>query len=119
MESLIWFSSAAVFLIRLLCVTAGFFALVTGVSLLVSARSLLKEARILCPVTGNATPVLLKIHTLKDPQRLEEGVDVVRCPHFGSGEVLCPKGCAFDRTAQQIYQAERERHFKKNGILVF
>ncbi len=119
MESLIGFGSAITAAIRLLCVSIGFFAFVTGIYLFASARPFLRKVRLACPVTGNPTPVLLRINTLKDPQKPGEGVDVVRCPEFGFGEILCPKGCVFNSAAQRIHQMKRERRFKENGIFVF
>ena len=116
MESLIWTPSLVAYLIRFLCISVGFLVFVTGVYLFTSARPFHKEVRLVCPVTGDPAPILFKINILKDPQKLEEGVDVVRCPQFCFGEIICSKGCAFNSAVQQIHQIERKRHFNLNGV---
>ncbi|HZR45231.1 MAG TPA: hypothetical protein VFA47_00910 [Candidatus Manganitrophaceae bacterium] len=117
MEALIGDHSVAVYLIRVLCMSVGFFVFATGIYLFTSGRPLHKKVRLACPVTGDPAPILFRIDILKDPQRIEEGIDVVRCPQFCFGEIICSKGCVFNGSVQEIHQVERRRHLNPNGLL--
>jgi hypothetical protein len=115
MDFAMWLGSAIVPWIGILPV--GLFFLMMVSYSLSTARPLLKRVPVVCPETGESLKVLMKVNIFRNPRKIAKGLDVVSCPHFSDGEIICAKGCVLEGKAQQIHRAAAERHIEKTSVL--